>query len=305
MTGVVPTGNTYDKYGSTNPVERRLMRGFFDVLGGVLPNRDPTTVLDVGIGEGEVAVHVRERYPGALVVGVDLPDPTLAAHWTVRGLRGVYGNIARLPFPSASFDLVMAVEVLEHVPDPTAALAELDRVCRGDLVVSVPARARVAGRQHGAGQVPRRHGQHAGSHPALVGPAVLPSRGHAVRRRQRPHAVPVDRGRCPFARRCRRVRDESARDDDPRPHRRARPRVQRRRTGIGRRPPLLAAGPRRRGPRPCAAHRHQHDRRCSGHRRDRLPPVGHVARGGRRVRPGGAPRAALPTVRPAPAGAGR
>ena len=138
MTGVVPTGNTYDKYGSTNPVERRLMRGFFDALGGVLPNRDPTTVLDVGIGEGEVAVHVRERYPGALVVGVDLPDPRLAAHWTVRGLRGVYGNIARLPFPSASFDLVMAVEVLEHVPDPTAALAELDRLCRGDLVVSVP-----------------------------------------------------------------------------------------------------------------------------------------------------------------------
>jgi hypothetical protein len=36
------------------------------------------------------------------------------------------------------FDLVLGIEVLEHVPDPTAALAELERVSRGRLILSVP-----------------------------------------------------------------------------------------------------------------------------------------------------------------------
>ena len=134
----VPTGNTYDKYASTNPAERRLMRGFFDALGAALPERAPVSVLEVGVGEGEVSGEVRRRYPDARVVGVDLPDADLAGEWRERGLAGVFADIARLPFPTASFDLVLAVEVLEHVPDPAAALVELDRLCRGGLVVSVP-----------------------------------------------------------------------------------------------------------------------------------------------------------------------
>ena len=91
------------------------------------------------MGEGEVTTLVRA--PGtfdARVVGVDLPDVDLAAEWRKRGLTGVFADISRLPFPSRQFDLVLGIEVLEHVPDPAAALAELDRLCRGELVVSVP-----------------------------------------------------------------------------------------------------------------------------------------------------------------------
>ena len=138
MTTVVPTGNTYDKYASTNPVERRLMRGFFDALRGSLPDGAPASVLEVGVGEGEVSALVRDRFPDSAVVGIDLPDDDLAEHWSARGLTCAYADIARLPFASRSFDLVLAIEVLEHVPDPAGALAELDRVCRRDLVVSVP-----------------------------------------------------------------------------------------------------------------------------------------------------------------------
>lgn len=138
MTAVVPRGNTYDKYRSANVLERRLVRGFFDALGGVLPERAPATVLDVGAGEGEVSAHVRSLFPGATVVGADLPDAGLGAHWAASGLPAVFADIARLPFAAGTFDLVLAIEVLEHVPDPPAALAELDRLCRRDLVVSVP-----------------------------------------------------------------------------------------------------------------------------------------------------------------------
>jgi SAM-dependent methyltransferase len=138
VTTAVLTGNTYDKYASTNPVERRLMNGFFDALVDSLPDDAPATVLEAGVGEGQVSARLRQIYPSAQVVGVDLPDEGLAAHWRSNGLVGLCADIAGLPFPSKTFDLVMAIEVLEHVPNPEAALAELARISRGHLVLSVP-----------------------------------------------------------------------------------------------------------------------------------------------------------------------
>lgn len=134
----VPTGNTYDKYASRNPIEQRLMGGFFDALLASLPPRTPARILEVGMGEGEVAERVRARYPSAAFTGIDLPDPELAEAWSARGLAGSFADIGALPFPDDAFDLVLAIEVLEHVPDPPSGLAELRRVGRGDVVVSVP-----------------------------------------------------------------------------------------------------------------------------------------------------------------------
>jgi SAM-dependent methyltransferase len=131
-------GNTYDKYASKNPIERRLMDGFFAALDAALPTTAPTSILEVGVGEAEVATRVRERYPTARFVGIDLPDPELAGHWASSGLTGTFADISRLPFPDATFDLVLAIEVLEHVPDPPAAIRELARLATGDLVLSVP-----------------------------------------------------------------------------------------------------------------------------------------------------------------------
>jgi SAM-dependent methyltransferase len=134
----VPTGNTYDKYRSKNPIERRLMNGFFAALSDALPREHPATVLEVGVGEGEISAKLRSLYPEAHIVGIDLHDDALAVEWSRRGFLGVYADIAHLPFPPLVFDLVMAIEVLEHVMDPHAALAELARVSRGEMVLSVP-----------------------------------------------------------------------------------------------------------------------------------------------------------------------
>jgi SAM-dependent methyltransferase len=134
----VPTGNTYDKYRSRNPIERRLMKGFFAALSEALPREHPAAVLEVGVGEGEISAKLRSHYPESRIVGIDLHDEALAPEWRMRGFDGVYADIARLPFPPLAFDLVMAIEVLEHVEDPVAALAELVRVSRSRLVLSVP-----------------------------------------------------------------------------------------------------------------------------------------------------------------------
>lgn len=136
-----PTGNVYDKYGSANPIERRLMGRFLRRLDELLPAGPAGSVgriLEVGTGEGHIAVRVRERYPAAFVVGVDLPDGVLAAQWRARELAGVFAFGDRLPFPDRSFDLVLAIEVLEHVPEPDTVLAEIARVARADVVLTVP-----------------------------------------------------------------------------------------------------------------------------------------------------------------------
>jgi len=57
-------------------------------------------------------------------------------------VRGVQGDATRLPFADGSFDRIIASEVLEHLPDDGAAIAELVRVLRpgGSLAVTVPRR---------------------------------------------------------------------------------------------------------------------------------------------------------------------
>jgi 2-polyprenyl-3-methyl-5-hydroxy-6-metoxy-1,4-benzoquinol methylase len=138
MATAIPRGNTYDKYASRNPVERRLVTGFFEALDRALADDAPATVLEVGVGEGEVSSRLQRSFPGAHFVGVDLPDAGLAANWRARDIVGLFGDIGRLPFPPKSFDLVLAIEVLEHVEHPADAVAELARVGRGSFVLSVP-----------------------------------------------------------------------------------------------------------------------------------------------------------------------
>ena len=87
----VPIGNTYDKYASSNPIERRLMQGFFEALDASLPDGRPSRILEVGVGEGEVATRVKQRWAGVPYVGIDLPDDaaraSLARRWPRRRVR--------------------------------------------------------------------------------------------------------------------------------------------------------------------------------------------------------------------------
>jgi ubiquinone/menaquinone biosynthesis C-methylase UbiE len=133
-----PIGNAYDKYGSGNPIERRLMQGFFRSLDSCLVGLHPRSVLEVGAGEGEVAAHASGRLGNASVVVMDLPAAPLTAMWRRHGLIGLFGDVRNLPFPDDSFDLVLGIEVLEHVADPRAALREVARVAARDVVLSVP-----------------------------------------------------------------------------------------------------------------------------------------------------------------------
>ena len=137
----VPTGNTFDKYGSTNPVVRRLMRGFHAALDELWGIAGPRSVLDVGCGEGVLTCDWAERIGDGRVVGIDLDDPKLRAEWESRrrpNLEFRPAEATSLSFGDGEFDMAAAIEVLEHVPQPEATLAEMARVAERWLLVSVP-----------------------------------------------------------------------------------------------------------------------------------------------------------------------
>jgi 2-polyprenyl-3-methyl-5-hydroxy-6-metoxy-1,4-benzoquinol methylase len=142
----VPTGNTFDKYGSANPMVRRLMAGFVrdaDALVALAgAHARVESLLDVGCGEGVLTERWAARLDPAPVVGVDLEDPSLRGFWAQRtgraNLRFEAMGAEALQFGDGSFELVAATEVLEHLPDPVAALEQMARVASGWLLVSVP-----------------------------------------------------------------------------------------------------------------------------------------------------------------------
>ena len=137
----VPTGNTYDKYGSANPVVKRLMAGFHETLDELWRKAAASSVLDVGCGEGVLTVEWAERLGDRRIVGIDLEDPKLRAEWEKRdrpNLEFRAEEATHLSFADDEFDLAAAIEVLEHVPEPDATLAEMARVARSHLLVSVP-----------------------------------------------------------------------------------------------------------------------------------------------------------------------
>ena len=137
----VPTGNTFDKYGSTNPVVRRLMTRFHGDLDELWGRAGAESVLDVGCGEGVLTQEWAERLADRRIVGIDLHDPKLQAEWTNRerpNLEFRAEEATNLSFGDDEFDMACAIEVLEHVPDPGQTLSEMARVARRWLLVSVP-----------------------------------------------------------------------------------------------------------------------------------------------------------------------
>jgi len=129
-------------------------------VAGFLGPTEGLRCLDLGSDNGVVSLLLRER--GGSWASGDLTDEA------VRSIRGLVGSDVhlvegdRLPFPDASFDRVAVVDMLEHVPDERAFVAELARVTKpgGGLVVNTPHLKRTLLRRfrHAIGQTDEKHG---------------------------------------------------------------------------------------------------------------------------------------------------
>lgn len=128
------TSSTYYRGNVTwvGSLDRRL-----SAIADIVAELPPGRALDLGCGEGILLDALASRLPDDReLVGVDVVPPPDGARW-----RGVTGDIAcTLPFADGSFDVVVAGEVIEHVPHPDLMLTEIRRLLRpgGSLVLSTP-----------------------------------------------------------------------------------------------------------------------------------------------------------------------
>lgn len=128
------------KYLKTNVLSRWLLGGFFGNLSLMLKKAQPSSVLEVGCGEGFSTIQMRKILgPQVHLEASDVEDRLVeaakAANPTVQIRRESAYELER---PDRSVDLVVMLEVLEHLDNPAKALEQVCRVSRNWILLSVP-----------------------------------------------------------------------------------------------------------------------------------------------------------------------
>jgi SAM-dependent methyltransferase len=115
--------------------------------------------LEVGCGDGQVLTELAHRGFGPELVGIEVSETAASMardHAEITRVATFDGE--RLPFPDASFPLVLATHVLEHVTDPLTLLQEMRRVATSFVVIEVPLESNLAARRPRAVALSRRVG---------------------------------------------------------------------------------------------------------------------------------------------------
>jgi ubiquinone/menaquinone biosynthesis C-methylase UbiE len=127
------------KYLSRNPLQRFLIWYFHRRVGELVAASGASGILDVGCGEGFTIDRLLSTDGHLPIQGLDYDfRALLQAKEKHPHVVFQMGDIRRLPFAADRFELVLCLEVLEHLPDPPAALEELRRVSCRHCLISVP-----------------------------------------------------------------------------------------------------------------------------------------------------------------------
>jgi 2-polyprenyl-3-methyl-5-hydroxy-6-metoxy-1,4-benzoquinol methylase len=134
-------GNVYDKYGTSNPVARRLMASFTSQLDELVERTGATEGHEVGCGEGELAIRLAKR--GIRMRGTDAFPQVLTEAGERAEAAGVEIDFETTPVEELdparhAAELILCCEVLEHLTDPERALDVLAGLARPWLIASVP-----------------------------------------------------------------------------------------------------------------------------------------------------------------------
>lgn len=136
---VQPEGNYYDKYNTTNPIAKLLMKNFFIALEDLLNEvGNVNSVLEAGCGEGNVTNFLRQKLSKECTIDAfDVSQKViLEAKSQFKGINFSQGSIYNIC--SGQYDLVVCSEVLEHLEYPEKALKQLKNVTERYIILSVP-----------------------------------------------------------------------------------------------------------------------------------------------------------------------
>lgn len=135
-------GNTFDKYGSRNPLVKWIMGRFESVLSELVSISSPVTINEIGCGEGYWVLRWNKQ--GIQARGCDFSTRVIELARENAIGQGLSPSLfeARNIYDVApgqdSADLIVCCEVLEHLERPEAGLEALQRVVSRHLIVSVP-----------------------------------------------------------------------------------------------------------------------------------------------------------------------
>lgn len=136
------TGNIYNKYDDRNPLVKLIMRGFEKSLTGFIDQVKPIEVHEVGCGEGYWIINFYKQ--GINAKGTDISENAINIARDNAGKSGIKElifqkkSIYNLTAEADSAELVVCCEVLEHLDEPEAGIANLSRIANPYLIVSVP-----------------------------------------------------------------------------------------------------------------------------------------------------------------------
>lgn len=127
------------KYRSANPAKRFLLTRFMNRVEQLVTEVNPESILDAGCGEGVMLARLAKIINPQEIVGVDLSKQALAvAKKNVPAARLMQMDVTELTFADNTYDLVLLLEVLEHLEDPLKAIKEVRRVTSKYCIFSVP-----------------------------------------------------------------------------------------------------------------------------------------------------------------------
>lgn len=130
-----------NKYQCQHPFASKRIGRFYDSLIKLIALVRPACILNTGCGEGFDTKIVCEKVNSAYCCGLDLNSDALKMAQellTTFRFDAVQGDIYRLPFKLNRFDIVLCLEVLEHLKYPERVLREISRHYNGYCLFSVP-----------------------------------------------------------------------------------------------------------------------------------------------------------------------
>jgi 2-polyprenyl-3-methyl-5-hydroxy-6-metoxy-1,4-benzoquinol methylase len=133
------THGNKQKHTSSNPIQRALIDHFLRRVSELVIARSPRNILEIGCGEGFVLRALQDAGVRCPMRGIDFSETAIAdARTRVPEAEFVVQDAAELAADGQRFDVVLMIEVLEHLPDPKRMLEVLTQLAERHVVLSVP-----------------------------------------------------------------------------------------------------------------------------------------------------------------------